>query len=69
MDVHLTQWENIIFNRSLMNIGNRANEVLKSPNLYGKYKHEAGHWVYWTKIAIKDLPKAHQSNFETKKEK
>lgn len=68
MNVSLTQWGNIIFNRSLLNIGDRANEVSKSVKLYGKYKHANGHWVYWTKIPIEDLPKVHRSNFETKKE-
>lgn len=62
--IHLTQWENIMFNRSLLNIGDGANKARKSIKLYGKYKHENGHWVYWTKIEIKKLPPSYQKHFE-----
>ena len=66
--IHLTQWDSIIFNRSLMNIGDGANRALLSKKLYGKFKHDNGHWVYWTKINIEDLPEKHKKHFIEKKE-
>ena len=61
--IHLTRWGNILFNRSLLNIGVGANKAEKSTKLYGKFKHQNGHWVHWTKIELDALPDSHKKHF------
>ena len=59
----MTQWENIIFAASLLEIGDKANDVKKSKKLFGKYKND-GKWIYWTKVKVDTLPESHKKHFK-----